>query len=97
MSLNFFILGVITMKQFDYTITDELGIHARPAGELVKVAKEFSSAVKFDCNGKSADAKRLIAVMSLGAKQGHVVSVTVEGADEDVAATKLESFLKENL
>lgn len=85
------------MKQFDYTITDSLGIHARPGGELVKVAKAFSSTIKLACNGKTADAKRLIAVMSLGAKQGHVVSVTVEGADEDAAAEKLSSFLKENL
>ena len=58
------------MKTFEYTITDELGIHARPAGELVKVTKQFASTIKLDCNGKSADAKRLIAVMSLGAKQG---------------------------
>ena len=85
------------MKAFEYTITDELGIHARPGGELVKVAKEFSSAIKIECNGKTADAKRLIAVMSLGAKQGRRVSVTVEGADEDAAAEKLEAFFRDNL
>ena len=85
------------MKQFDYTITDELGIHARPGGELVKVAKEFTSSIKLECNDKSADAKRLIAVMSLGAKQGHVVSVTVEGDDEEAAAEKLSAFFKDNL
>ncbi len=85
------------MKQFDYTITDTLGIHARPGGELVKVAKAFASTIKLDCNGKSADAKRLIAVMSLGAKQGHVLSVTVDGSDEDAACEKLSAFLKENL
>ena len=85
------------MKQFDYTITDELGIHARPGGDLVKIAKGFTSSIKLGCNGKSADAKRLIAVMSLGAKQGHVLSVTVEGEDEETAAAKLEEFLKTNL
>ena len=85
------------MKQFEYTITDTLGIHARPGGELVKVAKLFTSTVKLECNGKSADAKRLIAVMSLGAKQNHVVKVTVEGEDEETAAEKLIAFLKENL
>ena len=85
------------MKQFDYTITDTLGIHARPGGELVKVAKTFASSIKLECNGKSADAKRLIAVMSLGAKQNHVLSVTVEGDDEDAAAEKLSTFLTENL
>ena len=83
------------MKTFEYTITDELGIHARPAGELVKVTKQFASTIKLDCNGKSADAKRLIAVMSLGAKQGNKITVSVEGADE--AAAKLEEFFKTQL
>ena len=85
------------MKKFSYTIVDTLGIHARPAGELVKVAKQFSSTIKFDCKRKSADAKRLIAVMSLGAKQGHQLDVSVDGADEADAAAKLEEFLKANL
>lgn len=85
------------MKTFDYTITDSLGIHARPGGELVKVAKPFASKITLACNGKTADAKRLIAVMSLGAKQNHTVSVTVEGDDEDTAAETLEKFFKENL
>ena len=85
------------MTQFTYTITDTLGIHARPADELVKIAKGFSSAIKISCNGKTVDAKRLIAVMSLGAKQGHLVTVVAEGADEAAAAEKLEAFLKEKL
>ena len=67
------------MKQFEYTITDTLGIHARPGGELVKVAKTFASNIKLECNGKSADAKRLIAVMSLGAKQGQGTLVWQNG------------------
>jgi len=85
------------MKQFSYVITDALGIHARPAGELVKVAKSVESSIKLSCNGKEADAKRLIAVMSLGAKQGNELCVTVEGADEEAAAGKFETFLKESL
>lgn len=85
------------MKQFEYVITDELGIHARPGGDLVKIAKGFSSSIKLECNGKSADAKRLIAVMSLGAKQGHALSVTVEGDDEETASTTLSEFFKNNL
>lgn len=85
------------MKSFEYTITDALGIHARPAGDLVKVAKEFTSAIKISGNGKDADAKRLIAIMSLGIKQGHTVTVCCEGEDEEAACVKVESFLKENL
>ena len=85
------------MKQVDYTITDEFGIHARPGGELVKLAKTFTSAIKISCNGKEADAKRLIAVMSLGVKQGHTVSVCAEGADEETAIEQIGNFLKEKL
>ena len=85
------------MKQFDYVITDELGIHARPGGDLVKVAKGFTSKVTLSCNGKTADAKRLIAVMSLGVKQGHTLSVAVEGDDEEAAAGALTEFLQKNL
>lgn len=85
------------MKQFSYVITDALGIHARPAGELVKLAKSVESSIKLSCNGKEADAKRLIAVMSLGAKQGNELFVSVEGADEEAAAEKISTFLKESL
>ena len=85
------------MKQFAYTVTDKLGIHARPAGDLVKLAKEFNSTVKASCNGKTIDAKRLIALMSLGAKQDHTVTVEIEGDDENAAAEKLEAFFKQNL
>lgn len=85
------------MKQFEYEITNFLGIHARPAGALVKVAKDFSSKVTVTKDGKSADAKGLIALMSLGVKQGNKVSVSVEGDDEEDAASKLETYFKENL
>jgi phosphocarrier protein len=85
------------MKQFSYVITDELGIHARPAGELVKLAKTFTSSVKIEKDNRSADGKRLLAVMSLGAKQGHKITVTCEGDDEEKASAALEDFLKNTL
>ena len=85
------------MKNFKYTITDELGIHARPAGLLVKEAAKFSSKITIQGNGKNADLKRLLAVMSLGIKCGQEVTVTVEGEDEDAVAEKLENFFKTNL
>ncbi|HIQ99482.1 MAG TPA: HPr family phosphocarrier protein [Candidatus Scybalocola faecavium] len=85
------------MKTFTYTITDELGIHARPAGLLVKEAAKFSSKITIKGNGKSADLKRLLAVMSLGIKKGAEVEVTAEGDDEDAAAAAIEEFFKANL
>lgn len=85
------------MKEFQYVITDEVGIHARPAGLLVKAAKEYGSSVTLSCNGKSADVKKLMMLMSLGVKKGNEVTVTIEGDDEEAAAAGLETFFKENL
>ena len=85
------------MKVFQYVITDEVGIHARPAGLLVKAAEQAASQVKIEANGKSADAKKLMALMSLGVKKGQEVKVTVEGPDEEEAAGLLEQFFRENL
>ncbi|MGN0153157.1 MAG: HPr family phosphocarrier protein [Lachnospiraceae bacterium] len=85
------------MKEFTYVITDEIGIHARPAGMLVKEAKAFSSKITLEANGKSADATKLMAVMSLGVKNGAEVVIKAEGDDEDAAIAKMEEFMKENL
>lgn len=85
------------MKQFNYIITDPEGIHARPAGEFVKAAKAFDSDVNITKDGKTVSAKKIFGVMGLAVKQGQEITVTVDGADEDIAAAELEAFLKNNL
>lgn len=85
------------MKTFTYTIKDEVGIHARPAGLLAKKAKELESAITIEKSGKSASATKLMALMGLGVKCGDTVTVTVEGADEERAASEMEKFFSENL
>lgn len=86
------------MKQFTYTITDPVGIHARPAGMLVKAIKTLNSAITIaKADGKSAAGTKLMALMGLGIKQGETVTVTVEGANEEADAAALEQFLKDNL
>lgn len=87
------------MKIFSYVIKDELGLHARPAGILVKKAATFSSEVRIknEENGKEADCKRVIGVMSLGVKKGHKITLTCSGEDEEKAASELEGFLSENV
>ncbi len=85
------------MKSFEYTITDPVGIHARPAGLLVKKVREFASAVTVTRDGKSVNALKLIALMGMGIRQGDTVKVTVEGADEDDAAAAIEEFFRANL
>ncbi len=86
------------MKEFKYTITDETGIHARPAGLLVKEASRFLSNIEIETDkGKIADAKRLFALMSLGAAHGDTITVRINGSDEAQAESALHSFLRENL
>mgnify|MGYP000386902434 CR=1 FL=1 len=79
------------------TITDANGIHARPAGLLVKEAQRFASAVKLIRGEKSADLKRLFGVMGLNVKAGDAVTVSAEGVDEEAAIQALETFFQQNL
>lgn len=85
------------MKQFSYVITDAAGIHARPAGLLVKEAAKFASAVTINKGAKKGDLKRIFGVMALGAKKGDTVTITCEGVDEEAAAAAIEAFLQANL
>lgn len=80
------------MKQFTYTIKDELGVHARPAGLLVKLAKKYTSKVTIEKDGKACDMRKLMAVMGLGIKQGETITVTVEGDDETARNDRRGSF-----
>ena len=86
------------MKEFQYTITDPVGIHARPAGLLAKAAKGMDSTItiaKAD-GSKSAVATKLMALMSMGIKQGETITITVEGGNEEANAATIEAFFKEN-
>ena len=83
------------MKEFKFIITDELGIHARPAGMLVKEAAKFQADIKVIKGEKTADAKRLFGIMGLAAKKGEELTITAEGSDEAEAIAAMEAFLKE--
>lgn len=85
------------MIKFDYTINDELGIHARPAGSLAKLAKSLDSKVTVFKGDKFADASKLLAVMGLNVKQGDTVTVTIEGGNEEKSEETLRKFFEENL
>lgn len=85
------------MQKLDYVIKDEVGIHARPAGKLVKEAKKFSSSIIIKTDSKEADASGLISLMGLGAKCGDKITVEITGNDEAEAAVQIKKFLEENL
>ena len=85
------------MKEFTYTIKDEQGIHARPAGELVKAAAAYPCKVTISKDGKEVDAKRILGVMGLGVKCGEEITVCTDGENEEAASAAIEEFLKANL
>ena len=82
------------MKEFMYTVKDEQGIHARPAGMLAKEAKKYESKITIY---KDEKVTRLMALMALGIKCGQEVRVTAEGPDEEAAADGIKAFLEANL
>jgi phosphocarrier protein len=86
------------MKEFQYKIKDGVGIHARPAGLLVKEAEKFLSDIQIKMSDdRSADAKRLFALMGLGAAKDDVITVSISGEDEEVAAAAIKVVLEKNL
>lgn len=84
------------MRSFMYTIKAPVGMHARHAGLLVQEARKYASAVSIGLGERAVDARRIMGVMALGVRQGDVVTITVEGEDEDQAATALKHFLWEH-
>ena len=86
------------MKSFEYTITDPVGIHARPAGLLVKEIKNFAgTTVTIKKGEKAVNALKLMALMQMGIKKDDTITVEVEGANEESVAAAIETFLKANL
>lgn len=83
------------MTKFSYTVTDEVGIHARPAGMLINKVKSLGCSVTVEKDGKTADASKLFSLMALSVKHGDTVTVTVHGDSE--TAKELEEFFKANL
>ena len=86
------------MKEFTYTIVDELGIHARPAGLLSKLAKSFPDTVVTVTKGdRTVKASQLMKLMNMGVKMGDQVTVAAEGAAEEEAIAALQTFFEETL
>jgi phosphocarrier protein len=85
------------MTELRYVIKDELGIHARPAGLLVKKLAEFPCEIRIGTPNKMVDGKRIMAVMSLGLKCGDEMLLTFDGPQEEAANTEAELFLKSHL
>ena len=85
------------MKEFKHVIQDPMGLHARPAGMMVKACAGYASTITITAPSGKADAKRLMGIMRLAAKQGMELTITVEGADEEKVAAELQAFMAANV
>lgn len=85
------------MKTFSYTIKDELGIHARPAGMLANEAKKYECEIKLKKGEKEVILSRLLMLMGLAVKKDDEVTVTFDGADEEEAYNVISTIFKEKL
>ena len=84
------------MVQFEYTIKEEMGLHARPAGVMVKQLKPLSCNITISCGSRSADAKKMFALMAMAVKCGETVTVTIDGENEEAIKDELLTFFSEN-
>lgn len=86
------------MVSFDYTISDPLGIHARPAGMLAKLAKDCTGSVITLTKGRmTIKATQLMMLMCLGVKRGDTVTIAAEGGNETASLAAIQTFFQENL
>ncbi|MBQ7226305.1 MAG: HPr family phosphocarrier protein [Clostridia bacterium] len=85
------------MKEFRHIIKDKNGLHARPAGMLATLARSFESDIKVEAGGKAADGKRLLSLMSLGARYETELKFTISGSDEELALRALTEHCRTKL
>ncbi|GCF08888.1 HPr family phosphocarrier protein [Dictyobacter arantiisoli] len=84
------------MQQARIQIQNEVGLHARPAAQFVKCAKQFSSKITVTYGGKTVDAKSLIRVLSLSISRDGEIEITVEGSDEKESIASLLELIQGN-
>ena len=84
------------MKETTLLITNEIGLHARPATFFIQRANEFKSKIIVKVGDREANAKSLLGVLSLGIEQGTELTITAEGPDESEAVASIEALVQSN-
>lgn len=85
------------MIKFTHIVNDPIGLHARPAGDLVTETNKYKSYITLTKGDCTANAKGLFNVTGLGVNCGDTITVTIDGIDEDVATESLKIYFKNNL
>ena len=86
----------ISMPRKDFTITNQLGIHARPAAQFVKIANSFPCDIRVEKDDDEVDGKSILGLMMLAAGHGSVISVTTEGDQENEALAALGDLIEKD-
>jgi phosphocarrier protein HPr len=81
------------MASIEVTVVDEVGLHARPAALFVRLAKTFESTIMVRNGDREANAKSILRVLTLEARQGDVLQIDADGADADEAVQRLHDLL----
>ena len=84
------------MPTCEFTVTNKLGIHARPAAQFVKTASSFSCDIQVEKDDEQADGKSIMGLMMLAAGHGSVLTITTNGDDEDSALEALGGLIARN-
>lgn len=81
------------MKESTIKVNDPAGMHARPAGELVKIIKQYPGcSVTLDNGTRKVNAGSILSILSLGLKYGAEATLRAEGENEDAAFEAVNSF-----
>ena len=81
------------MQHEDFTITNAVGLHARPASIFVQTSNKFNSDIQVEYDKKTANAKSILQVLSLGVQKGGRISLKISGDDELQALTTLKELI----
>ncbi len=82
------------MKIEKAEVVNRLGIHARPAAQIVKAASQYDCSLTLTVDGDSVNAKSIMGVMTLAACKGSIIEVTAEGNDENIALKSIIEIIR---
>ncbi|WP_017414477.1 HPr family phosphocarrier protein [Clostridium tunisiense] len=82
------------MVSKEMEIKNTQGLHARPATLLVQKATRFKCDIKIEHKGKSANAKSLIGILSLGISKGANIILSTKGSDENAALKEIVELIE---
>ncbi|GAU78269.1 HPr family phosphocarrier protein [Fusibacter sp. 3D3] len=84
------------MKQFEFALQNEHGLHARPAGLFIQTCNKFQSAVSLYKADQKYNGKSMLGILKMAASKGDVIRVEVEGTDESDAIAEIKVLIHSN-